>query len=292
LNSIHLEENHPMHDLCRPDARTARLIGMVHLLPLPGSPRWNLHGGGLEPVLARARADAQTLMEGGMEGVMVENFGDIPFVPGRVSAETCAAMTLAVAAVRNVIGRSIPLGVNVLRNDAQTALAIAAATEADFIRINVHTGSMFTDQGLLHGEAHSTLRSRRALGARVCICADVHVKHALPPAGASLAEAARDAAQRGLADVLIVSGSGTGEPVGPEDVAVVRAAVPDRPIWIGSGVTPDTVAGLLEKADGVIVGSTLQQGGRAGHGVELERVRAVVQAARRYGGSNRGASAD
>jgi membrane complex biogenesis BtpA family protein len=270
-----------MHDPCRADARTARLIGMVHLLPLPGSPRWNQHGGGLDPVLARARADALTLMEGGMEGLLVENFGDIPFVPGRVAPETCAAMTLAVAAVREAVGPTVPVGVNVLRNDAQTALGIAAVTGADFIRVNVHTGSMFTDQGLIHGEAHATLRTRRALGTRVCICADVHVKHALPPAGASLAEAARDAAKRGLADVLIVSGAGTGEPVSPDDVAIVRAAVPDVPIWIGSGVTPDRIASLLEQADGVVVGSALQQGGRAGQGVTLDRVRTLVNAAHR-----------
>lgn len=275
-----------MHDACRTDARTARLLGMIHLLPLPGSPRWNQHGGGLEPVLARARADALTLIEGGMEGLIVENFGDTPFLPGRVGPETCAAMTLATAAVRDVVGSQVPIGVNVLRNDARTALGVAAITGADFIRINVHTGSMFTDQGLLHGEAHETLRARRAMEARVCICADVHVKHALPPAGASLAEAARDTAHRGLADVLIVSGSGTGRPVDPAALTQVREAVPDFPIWIGSGVTPDRIADLLDMADGVIVGSVLQKGGKAGQGVELARVRALVKAAQRASGSS------
>jgi membrane complex biogenesis BtpA family protein len=269
-----------MDEPFRPDARAARLIGMVHLLPLPGSPRWNLHGGGLEPVLAQAGADARALMAGGMEGVIVENFGDIPFFPGRVGPETCAAMTLAVATVREVVGSQIPVGVNVLRNDAATALAIAAVTGADFIRVNVHTGTMFADQGPLYGEAHETLRMRRTLDARVSICADVHVKHALPPAGATLAESARDTARRGLADVLIVSGSGTGEPVDLDAVAQVRAAVPECPLWIGSGVTRDRVAELLEVADGVIVGSALQKDGRAGQAVEVDRVRAFVDAAR------------
>jgi uncharacterized protein len=271
----------------RLDARNARLIGMVHLLPLPGSPRWNLHGGGMEPVLAQAQADALALVQGGMEGVIVENFGDIPFLPGRVSPETCAAMTMAVGAVREVVGNEIPLGVNVLRNDAATALGIATVTGADFIRVNVHTGTMFTDQGPLYGAAHETLRMRRALGAGISICADVHVKHALPPAGASLAESARDTARRGLADVLIVSGSGTGEPVDLDTVAQVRAAVPERPLWIGSGVTADRVAELLEMADGVIVGSALQKDGRAGQAVELDRVRAFVHAARGLTESNR-----
>jgi uncharacterized protein len=271
-----------------------RLVGMVHLRPLPGSTRW-LEGvaagarPSMEAVLDRARADALALVEGGMDGLLVENFGDLPFAPGRVSAETCAAMTLAVAAVLEVAA-GYPVGVNVLRNDAQTALAVAGVTGADFIRVNVHTGTMFTDQGILHGTADATLRARAAsgLGAppeggppRVGIAADVHVKHATPPSGASLEEAARDARARGLADILVVSGAGTGRPVDRERLARVREAVPGVPLWVGSGVTADTVADLLQVADGVIVGSALQREGRAGGGVEVERVQRFVEAATR-----------
>ncbi len=103
----------------------------------------------------------------------------------------------------------LPVGVNALRNDARAALAIAVATGAHFIRVNVHTGSMFTDQGLIEGAAADTLRVRAALDTRVAIMADVHVKHASPPAGADIADAASDAWHRGLADALIVSGIGT-----------------------------------------------------------------------------------
>jgi uncharacterized protein len=217
--------------------------------------------------------------------MLVENFGDVPFVPGRVSAETCAAMTLAVAAVmeeaRSAGGeRNVAVGVNVLRNDVATALGVAAATGADFVRVNVHTGNMFTDQGLLEGQAHATLRSRATLAPWVRICADVHVKHATPPAGTSLEETARDTRDRGLADVLIVSGSGTGRPVDRDRLRRVRDATPGAPLWVGSGVTPDTVRSILEVADGVIVGSALEEGGRAGGPVELARVRALVEAAR------------
>ncbi len=274
-----------------------RLVGMVHLPPLPGSTRW-LEGvaGGARPsmaeVLDRARSDARALVEGGMDGLLVENFGDLPFAAGRVSAETCAAMTLAVAAVLEVAeGRAV--GVNVLRNDGATALAVAGVAGADFIRVNVHVGTMFTDQGMLHGRADETLRARAAAGLgvpveggppRVRIAADVHVKHATPPAGASLEEAARDAAGRGLADILVVSGAGTGRAVDPARVRRVREAVPGVPLWIGSGVTEGTVAGLLRDgaggvADGVIVGTALHRGGRAGAGIELDRVRRFVEAA-------------
>lgn len=255
----------------------------------------------MDAVLVRARADARALVTGGgpggrtggvaggttggMDAVLVENFGDLPFLPGRVAPETCAALSLAVAAVLEEVAeagapRRIPVGVNVLRNDAATALAVAAVTGASFIRVNVHTGSMFTDQGLLEGEAHATLRRRATLAPGVGICADVHVKHATPPAGASLEEAALDTLERGLADVLIVSGSGTGRPVDVERLRRVRAVAPGAHLWVGSGVTPASVRSLLEVADGVIVGSALEEGGRAGAPVDPTRVRAFLNAAR------------
>ena len=153
------------------------VVGMVHLLPLPGAPGW---GGPLGKVVARAVEEARILSEEGMDGVMVENYGDIPFHPGAVPPETVAAMAVVVRAVMEAV--EVPVGVNVLRNDAHGALAVAAATGARFIRVNVHTGAMWTDQGLIQGRAHETLRLRRTLAPGVAILADVLVKHStLPP---------------------------------------------------------------------------------------------------------------
>src|SRR5713101_4601014 len=122
--------------------RRPAIIGMVHLLPLPGAPRW---AGSMEEALARAVEDARALAEGGVDGVMVENFGDAPFYPDHVPPETVAAMTRAARAVVEAV--PVPVGVNVLRNDTAAALAIAVAVGARFIRVNVHTGAMWTDQG-------------------------------------------------------------------------------------------------------------------------------------------------
>ena len=143
-------------------------IGVVHLLPLPGSPRWC---GDINRVLSRAEEEAVTLERGGADGIIVENFGDAPFRIGRVGSETVAAMTLAVQRVRQVV--DLPVGINMLRNDALSALAVAAVTGAGFIRVNVHYGVMAADEGLVHGEAFETLRQRRALGVDVKILADV-----------------------------------------------------------------------------------------------------------------------
>jgi len=251
------------------------VIGMVHLPPLPGSPRWD---GDLENVLAAAARDATVLVEAGFDAVLVENFGDAPFFPARVPPITVAAMTRAVGAVRSAV--DVPVGVNVLRNDAESALAIAAATGARFIRVNVHSGSMWTDQGLLTGRAWNTLRLRRELLSEVAILADVHVKHGAPPPGVPFGEAAGDTWHRGLADALVVSGVGAGRPTDPVRVRDAAAAVPDAPLLIGSGVTPRTISSLPREIQGVIVGSSVMSEGRAGGRVEAARAGALIQAAR------------
>lgn len=248
---------------------------MVHLPPLPGAPRWE---GSFEAVLERAIADARTLAEGGVDAVLVENYGDVPFHPRRVQPVTIAAMTRAVSAVRQSV--ECPVGVNILRNDAAAALAVAAVTGARFIRVNVHTGGMLTDQGWIEGRAAATVRLRATIAPAVAILADVLVKHATPPAGLGLAAAARDAWHRGLADALIVSGDATGATTDLEQVRAVRAAVPSAPVLVGSGVTHETVAGALRTAHGVIVGSALEAEGEAGRPVDPERVRRLVEAVR------------
>lgn len=231
----------------------------------------------MEPVLDRARRDARALHEGGVDAVLVENYGDAPFqkVTG---PETVAAMTAAVLAVREVTDR--PVGINVLRNDAAAALAVAAATDGRFVRVNVHTGGMFTDQGWIEGRAADTVRLRDRIAPDVAILADVLVKHAVPPPGLTLESAARDAAERGRADGLIVSGPATGAPTALGDIEAVAAAVPGTPVLVGSGVTPETVRAALHAATGVIVGSALERRGAAGAPVDPERVRRLVEAAR------------
>jgi len=250
------------------------IVGVIHLLPLPGSPRWR---GSMAEVLERAAREAEILREAGLDGLLVENFMDAPFHPETVPPETVAAMTLAVETVKRLA--RIPVGVNVLRNDARAALAVATSTGASFIRVNVHTGSMYTDQGMLQGRAHQTLRTRRALGADVAILADVLVKHATPPPGTDLETAARDTWIRGLADGLILTGTETGIPVRVDELRRVRSAVPEEArIWAGSGATPDNVGALLDASDGIIVGSTLEAGGTAGGGVDRGRVEAFMTA--------------
>jgi uncharacterized protein len=254
------------------------LIGVIHLRPLPASPRY---AGDLAAVVAAAAEDARRLERAGFDGVVVENFGDAPFVPGRVSPVTIAAMTAAAIAIR-AAAPGLALGINVLRNDAEAALAVAVVAGAAFIRVNVHTGARVTDQGLIEGRAHETLRLRRALGAEgVRIFADVDVKHSAPLAARPLGEEAHDLTERGLADGVIVTGSGTGRGVAPADLDAVSDALgPEAKIFIGSGAT---VASLpsLRRAYGVIVGSCLRASGRAGDPIDEPTAHAFADAFRR-----------
>lgn len=251
------------------------LIGMVHLPPLPGSARSALK---IEAIERRAVTEATHLAEAGFDAVIVENYGDAPFFADQVPAETVAAMAVLVhRVVRSV---RIPVGVNVLRNDGRAALSIAAATGAAFIRVNVLSGVYATDQGIITGRAADILRDRARLCPETKIAADVHVKHAVPVSQPDIALAAQDAAYRGLADALIVSGAATGRAIDLNDLSRVRSAVPDRPLWVGSGVTPRTARELLEIADALIVGTCLKEGGRTEAGLDRRRVRDFVRLAR------------
>ncbi|SDM73044.1 hypothetical protein SAMN04487949_2425 [Halogranum gelatinilyticum] len=256
------------------------LVGMVHLEALPGAPGY---ANDRRTVHERAVADAEALEAGGVDGVMVENFGDAPFYPDDVPKHVVAEMTTAVSAVVDAV--DLPVGVNVLRNDAEAALSVAAATGADFVRVNVHTGARVTDQGVVEGRAHETIRLRERLDTDVKLLADVDVKHSTPLGGQAFdPEVVAETVERGLADGVIVSGTGTGHAVDVDRLAAVaeRSASLDvaAPVFVGSGVTEETVAELLDVADGAIVGTALKRDGRTTNPVDETRVSALVEAAR------------
>ena len=251
------------------------LLGVVHLPPLPGAPRYD--GRGLAPIVEHARADAEAILDAGMHGFVVENFGDAPFFKGAVPPVVVAGMT---ALLERLGVEGACVGVNVLRNDAASALAIAAVTGAAFVRVNVHVGAMVTDQGVIEGRAAETLRLRAALGANVAVLADVDVKHARPLGGPTdLVESTRETIGRGLADGVIVTGRATGAPVDLEDLRRVRGAAGDHLVLAGSGATERNASEILAVADGVIVGTSLKRGGDVHAPVDPVRAAAFVRAA-------------
>ena len=224
--------------------------------------------------------DAAALVEGGVDGLMLENFGDTPFYPGRVPPHVVACMTRVGREVRQRF--EAPLGVNVLRNDGCGALAVAHAIGAAFIRVNVLCGARVTDQGITQGIAHELLRQRVLLDAtNIRILADVNVKHSAPLGPPRpLRQEVTDLVERGGADAVIVSGEGTGEATDLTELARVKEAAGETPVLVGSGVKAETIRELLAQADGAIVGTSLKVDGIATNPVDLARVKALIAAAR------------
>jgi membrane complex biogenesis BtpA family protein len=245
------------------------VIGMIHLPPLAGSPRYAGDWLALQHAVLR---DTAALTQGGVDALMLENFGDSPFFPGRVPAETVAQMTALAALVKSEM--DLPLGINVLRNDGQTALAIALAVEAAFIRVNVLCGARVTDQGLIQGIAHDLLRDRARLQAEnIAILADVDVKHSAPLARLPLAQEVADLLERGGADGVIVSGTGTGQATSAEEVQQVTNFAGTIPVFVGSGVSLESAINFLPAAAGFIVGTNFKQDGKPENPVDQTRVR-------------------
>ena len=247
------------------------LIGVLHLLSLPGAP---LYDGAMQKVYDQALSELEVFKRHRLDSVIVENFRDMPYFPGRVPAETVAAM----AAVSREVVRAadMPVGINVLRNDGEAAIAVATASGAHYVRVNVHMGAVVADQGIVQGSSQSSVRLRSALKSRVLIFADVGVKHAAPIAGRSLDIETRDLTERGLADAIIVTGDRTGVETSPTDVDTVRRST-SLPLLVGSGVTPENIEQMLPKVNGLIVGSYFKKDG-AGHNlVDESRVQRFVR---------------
>ena len=251
------------------------IIGMVHLWPLPGAPGYS--GYGMDTILDQARRDTEALLEGGVDGLIVENMWDLPYyVSTDVQIEAVAAQ--AVAAREVVKMADVPVGVNVIHNGWQAELAIAVAAGLNFVRVCILTGARLWDTGDLDpGCAANLLRRRKELGAEhLKLFADVDKKHSLPFPGLDL-ETHIEWTEFYRADALIVSGRMTGDAPPLDKVRQAKEAA-TRPILMGSGTTAENIAEFLNYADGAIVGSSLKVDGVAENPVDVERVRRYMAA--------------
>jgi membrane complex biogenesis BtpA family protein len=251
------------------------IIGMVHLWPLPGAPGYVGHD--MEEILGQARRDTEVLLEGGVDGLIVENMWDLPYYVGAdVQIEAVAAQAVAARAVADMA--AVPVGVNVIHNGWEAELAIAVAAGLDFVRICILTGARLWDTGDLNqGCAADLLRRRRELGAEhLKLFADVDKKHSVPFPGLDL-ETHIEWTEFYRADALIVSGRMTGDAPPLDKVRRAKEAA-TRPILMGSGTTADNIADFLQFADGAIVGSSLKFDGVTENPVDLQRVQRYMAA--------------
>lgn len=245
------------------------IIGCVHLLPMPSAP---MYDGNLEHIYKVALKEAEILYKNGVDAFIIENFRDRPLYPNSVPASTVATMAAIAMEIKSKF--PIPMGIAVLRNDANAALSIATAVGADFIRVNVHVGAVLTAQGLIEGKSHETLRLKASLKSDVKIYADAMVKHSTPVAYDELYKEIRDL--NGISDAVIISGELTGLETDIEDVKLAKEST-DMPIIIGSGVTPENLEKVFNYADGFIVGSYFKEGGNGLNFIDETRVKIMMK---------------
>ena len=253
------------------------VIGVIHSLPLPGSPAYD--GQPVAALVDFALAEAERYQRGGVDGLIVENHGDIPFSkPEHLGPETAATMAVMTDAVRRATG--LKLGVNVLANGAIHALAVAKAASADFIRVNQWANAYVANEGFIEGPAALATRYRAMLHGRdIRIFTDVHVKHGAHAitADRSIPELARDV-EFFDADVAIATGQRTGDAATMDELRTIAAGT-SLPLMVGSGVNPDNVADIFQIADGVIVASYLKHDGVWWNPVDPARLAHFMQAA-------------
>jgi hypothetical protein len=251
------------------------VIGMIHLMPLPGSPRF---GGSLNEVVRAALADAKALEDGGIDGILIENYGDYPYLPRRVAVETTASM---VGVVKELVDEiHSPFGINVLANDYVTELAVAYATGGKFIRVEAYVDTVLTDTGALKPASSEIQRYKRSLGTDLSIFADIQAKHTYPVVSKELTVSAKEAERRGLADAVIVTGTETGAQTPAKEVMEVRHVV-SIPVIVGAGITAENIAEYREVADGFVVGTYLKQGGITEKPVDVDKVRKLMGAVKK-----------
>ena len=254
------------------------VIGMVHCWPLPGAPGYS--GYGMKAILDNALADARALAEGGVDGLIVENMWDIPFRAGsNVAPESIAAHAVVARAVGEAV--LLPLGINLVHNGGVSLLGIAIASGASFIRVCMLTGAGVCEAGEWdEGCAAELMRRRKELDAEhIKILADVDKKHSVRFPGIDLATHIEWTRFSG-ADGLIVSGKMTGDAPNLDKVREAKKLAGDCPLIIGSGATEENVEAYLTIADGVIVGSSIKEGGRIEEPVDAKRVKRFVENAR------------
>ncbi|HSG96204.1 MAG TPA: BtpA/SgcQ family protein [Afifellaceae bacterium] len=252
------------------------VIAMAHLPPLPGAPLYDANTG-MNGVLEYVARDLENLQAGGVDCIMFGNEGDRPYLLS-ASPQSLAAMAAVVGALKGAL--RVPFGVNYLWDPVAT-VALGVATGAAFAR-EIFTGVYDSDMGLWQPNAAKAVRLRHDLGRDdMKLLFNVNAEFASPIGSRPIDSRAKSAVFSSLADVVLVSGPMTGQPVDGSDLRRVKVAVGDTPVFANTGVNKDNVADILSVADGVIIGTHLKVDGDTWKPVDPERVKRFMEAVER-----------
>ena len=253
------------------------VIAMIHVGALPGTPA---NGLSLADIEQQALHEAKTFRDAGVHGLMIENMHDTPYLRGRVGPEIVAAMAIISRAVKK--SSQLPCGVQILAGANLEAMAVAHASELDFIRAEGFAFAHVADEGLIQSSAAELLRFRRSIGADIVqVWADVkkkHSSHAIT-ADMDIGETAH-AVEFMRGDAIIVTGAVTGDAPKRGDVLNVKRKT-HLPDYLGSGVTAVNLKEFFNAADGFIVGSEFKQGGHWSRAVDSKRVERFMETHRK-----------
>ena len=253
------------------------VVGVIHVGALPGTPRNSLS---VAELIRGAREEARIYRECGVNGIIIENMHDVPYLRGEVGPEIVAAMTAIGCEVKNEC--ALPTGIQILAGANIAAMAVAQAAGLDFIRAEGYAYAHVADEGLIQASAAELLRYRRAIGAEsVQVWTDVKKKHAAHAitADVSLGETAETVQFMG-ADCVIVTGSVTGQPPRIADVQEAKSHC-TLPVYLGSGISENNIGEFYEEADGFIIGSAFKVDGLWSNTIDPARVTRFIRHAGR-----------
>jgi len=231
------------------------VLGMVHFLPLPGSPLYD-RAGGIGKIRDHAYRDAEALVRAGFDGLMFSNEGDRPYL-SQVEKHTVAYMTELISSISLEFKK--PFGVSVLA-DPEAAIAVGSATGATFVRIFL-SWVFASDWGIVNPNAGALQRYKASIDSSIRILANVS-GHTAPLGNRTIYDIARGAIKFGLADAISLAGSTAGSEVPEEEIEeALRAASNEVPVVIGTGVSIHNIEKLFPKGDAFIVGTSLKYNG-------------------------------
>lgn len=244
------------------------VIGVIHVGALPGTPR---NTKTVSELVSLATREAKVYRESGVDGVMIENMHDIPYLRGEVGPEIVAAMTAIGREVKTEC--ALPVGIQILAGANLEAMAVAHAANLDFIRAEGYAYAHVADEGFIQSSAAKLLRYRRTIGAtNVQVWTDVKKKHSAHAitADVSLGETA-ETVEFMSADCVIVTGSATGQPPKVADVQEAKSYC-HLPVFLGSGITAENITEFYRDADGFIIGTHFKVDGLWSNTVDPARV--------------------
>lgn len=232
------------------------VIGMVHLLPLPGNPAY---GNNKDELVANALDDAHRLIDSGVDAIMLENFSDWPQYSTEIPLEAYSVMLNVATRIKEFC--PIPFGVNIEMNAFVQEWAMAYACNADFIRVEAFVDNRAGSFGYIEACSTPLAKLMKDYPSDTMLFTDVHTAETYGVPEVAINELAGNAINHD-ASAVIVTENDQSKKITVDDVKSMREAIGDFPILVGSGVKPDNVLDYLEYANGVIVGRGFKTGDR------------------------------